>query len=110
MLIWNICVSLIHIGVECDRPCQEGDVRTCIFNWEVQYYYSMLTGPGRPCGNCPFTPEDCNKEICVTLNGIQRTVIAVNRQVPGPKIIVSSSSEVDQLLLHIVTYRVERGN
>ncbi|XP_071848940.1 uncharacterized protein [Apostichopus japonicus] len=72
---------------ECDRTCRAGDIRTCIFDWEVSYYYTMLTSD-TACGNCPNTSNDCSNKGCVTLNGLKRPVVTVNQQVPGPKIIV----------------------
>ncbi|PIK46181.1 laccase-type phenoloxidase [Apostichopus japonicus] len=71
-----------------------GDTRTCVFQWKVGYYYSMLTGLNRPCGNCPFNQSDCLRSGCVTLNGISRPVATVNREVPGPKIIVCQGDTI----------------
>lgn len=93
-------LSFIHTGpisIDCDRTCTMGDTRTCVFQWKVGYYYSMLTGLNRPCGNCPFNQSDCLRSGCVTLNGISRPVATVNREVPGPKIIVSVRVCVNQV-------------
>ncbi|XP_071848945.1 uncharacterized protein [Apostichopus japonicus] len=82
------------ISIDCDRTCTMGDTRTCVFQWKVGYYYSMLTGLNRPCGNCPFNQSDCLRSGCVTLNGISRPVATVNREVPGPKIIVCQGDTI----------------
>ncbi|KAJ8044290.1 Laccase-4 [Holothuria leucospilota] len=73
------------VSTNCDRICSTPeDIRTCVFTWNVSYYYSLTW----PCGNCPFDIADCYREECIPLNGLKRPLVTVNRQVPGPKIVV----------------------
>ena len=43
----------------------------------------------KTCGNCPFNKTDCTKEGCITAGGFEKIVTVVNRQIPGPTIVVS---------------------
>ncbi|XP_071837964.1 uncharacterized protein [Apostichopus japonicus] len=79
------------ISKDCDRPCSPGDARICLFEWEVYYYHTMLKGP---CGDCPMNQTDCSAEGCIALNGISRSVVTVNGQVPGPSIIVCKDDTI----------------
>ncbi|KAJ8044291.1 Laccase-4 [Holothuria leucospilota] len=72
------------VSTSCDRICTHEDIKTCVFTWNVSYYYSLT----RPCGNCPFDIADCYQNECIPLNGLKRPLVTVNRQVPGPKIVV----------------------
>lgn len=78
-------------SAECDRECSPSDVRICEFEWEVSYFFTLLDGPTRPCGDCPFNETDCDNLECVPFNGVRRPVVTVNRQVPGPAVVVSKS-------------------
>jgi len=44
----------------------------------------------KACYNCPLTPEDCNRHHCIAADGVERGVVAINRQIPGPSIQVSN--------------------
>lgn len=54
----------------------------CVYDFKVEYY-SILT---RNCFNCTTNQADCFKPHCVTADGVKRTILTVNRMLPGPAI------------------------
>lgn len=93
------------VSTNCDRICKPGDTKTCVFTWNVSYYYSLTNDDdkitNRPCGNCPFDIADCYRNECIPLNGLKRPLVTVNRQVPGPKIVVSTKYYIHCSLVFI---------
>ena len=56
---------------------------TCKYEWTVEWY-SVLS---KACHNCPMNITDCFSKDCVFANGVDRPIVTVNRQLPGPAII-----------------------
>lgn len=54
----------------------------CVYNFTVEHYQTM----SKACYSCPLNIEDCSREDCVHVDGTKRSVITVNRQLPGPSI------------------------
>ncbi|PIK43385.1 laccase-type phenoloxidase [Apostichopus japonicus] len=79
-----VCEDNNPVSTNCDRACVDAETRTCVYTWDVTYYYSMNS----KCGNCSTNPDDCEIDGCVPLGGRKRPLVTVNKQVPGPKIIV----------------------
>lgn len=53
----------------------------------------------RLCGSCDNgTITDCFKEGCITANGMPRTVMTVNRQIPGP---IISCCKNDRIIVDV---------
>lgn len=45
----------------------------------------------RACGNCPVNVTACDEPQCVVANGYEKSVLTINRMVPGPNIQVGNS-------------------
>lgn len=44
------------------------------------------------CKNCSAgVTDDCFAENCITADGVERGVLSINRQIPGPAVQVSAS-------------------
>ncbi|XP_041353555.1 L-ascorbate oxidase-like [Gigantopelta aegis] len=72
-----------YVDHPCFRKCPEkADVMTCVYNFTVEYHYVL----GVECGTCPFNVTHCKKPGCIAADGVGRSVIAVNRMIPGPGI------------------------
>ena len=55
---------------------------TCRYVFTVEWLESMSAA----CYDCPFNMTDCDRPGCIPVNGVQRPIITVNRQLPGPPI------------------------
>ncbi|XP_039951037.1 uncharacterized protein LOC120768422 [Bactrocera tryoni] len=67
----------------CARECQpNGDPMTCRYNFVVEWYETM----SKACYGCPQNGTDCERPHCVLGDGIERSVMVVNRMMPGPSI------------------------
>ncbi|MPC44193.1 Laccase-4 [Portunus trituberculatus] len=75
---------------ECERPCVEGETRTCYYHFHAQQYYTM----SRACYSCPDNLDDCSREECIVADGTSIPVLAINRQMPGPSIQVCEGDHV----------------
>ena len=73
---------------ECERPCVEGETRTCHYHFHAQEYYTM----SRACYSCPDNLDDCSREECIVADGTSVPVLVINRQMPGPSIQVSTAA------------------
>ncbi|XP_072045930.1 uncharacterized protein [Amphiura filiformis] len=47
------------------------------------------------CFDCPFNITDCDRPGCIPVNGVERPIIVVNRQLPGPQIQVCEGDNVE---------------
>ena len=75
----------------CERPCKKGKLMTCEYNFVIEYYTVM----GKGCVDCPFNKSHCSLKNCIPGDGIKRTVLVVNRQMPGPRIDVCHGDTVE---------------
>nr|ANS71634.1 MCOI-like protein [Bactrocera dorsalis] len=67
----------------CVRECQpNADPMTCRYNFVVEWYETM----SKACYGCPQNGTDCERPHCVLGDGIERSVMVVNRMMPGPSI------------------------
>lgn len=66
----------------CKRPCVSGQNMQCRYRFEVEWYYTM----SKACYDCPVNFEDCYRPECIIADGQPRSVVVVNRQLPGPAI------------------------
>ncbi|KAM7364393.1 uncharacterized protein ACRADG_000906 [Cochliomyia hominivorax] len=70
-------------GELCNRKCVSGQQRVCYFEFTLEYYQAM----GVACGKCgKGVEEDCNSSQCIVGDGVEKGVMSINRQVPGPAI------------------------
>ncbi|XP_046493313.1 uncharacterized protein [Neodiprion pinetum] len=69
---------------DCLRTCVVGKApRVCLYTFVLEYYASM----GTACRNCSDgVLEDCYLPQCIPADGVQRGMMSVNRQLPGPPI------------------------
>ena len=82
----------------CDRICVKDEQMICKYKFDISIYSTItknlagdLVGKEdgdveRACGDCPNTVSDCFKPLCISADGAERGVVAVNRQMPGPPI------------------------
>ena len=56
----------------------------CEYNWTIEWY-SVLS---KACLDCPYNKTNCMRKDCVSANGVSRSIITINRQLPGPMIYV----------------------
>ncbi|XP_046680736.1 laccase-3-like [Homalodisca vitripennis] len=68
-------------GNSCTRPCGR-ESRTCYYRFTLEPYVSFA----RACGNCSTNFNDCNKKGCVVADGVERSILTINRRMPGPSI------------------------
>lgn len=74
----------------CKRPCVSGQNMQCRYRFEVEWYYTM----SKACYDCPVNFEDCYRPECIIADGQPRSVVVVNRQLPGPAIEICVNDEV----------------
>ncbi len=54
----------------------------CEYNFTIEWYSTL----SKACYNCPNNLTDCERPDCVAANGIVRSIVVVNRMLPGPAI------------------------
>ena len=75
----------------CDRKCQSGEEpKTCSYKFEVEYTGTL----NKACFNCPLNMTDCYRPECNPTDGFERTIVTVNREIPGPEIVVCKGDTV----------------
>ncbi|XP_021701212.1 laccase-5 [Aedes aegypti] len=76
----------VYPGEECDRKCTVGEPsRVCYFHWVLENYSAM----GSACWDClRGNRAHCFHPQCITANGMERAMVAINRKMPGPPIFV----------------------
>ncbi|XP_046632663.1 laccase-like [Daphnia pulicaria] len=75
----------------CQRECVEGDpAMRCSYTFHIEYYSTM----SKACYDCPNNPADCDRTYCIAADGVQRSVVVINRQMPGPSIQVCQGDTV----------------
>ncbi|CAL7947013.1 unnamed protein product [Xylocopa violacea] len=69
---------------ECARDCVDnGEPKNCYYLFHLEFY--LTQGPA------------CNQTVktqCITADGYERTVLSINRQLPGPKIQVCKNDRI----------------
>ncbi|XP_016844683.1 laccase-2-like [Nasonia vitripennis] len=67
----------------CNRECIEGEKPLlCKYVFVVEQLSSM----SKACYDCPFNVSDCFRPHCMPTDGVQKTIVTANRQIPGPTI------------------------
>lgn len=86
-------------GEDCNRKCSQSSQKVCHFKFTLEYY-QVLGGACNDCSKGNHT--DCFRAQCVIADGVERTFLAVNRQLPGPAIHVCQNDiivvDVENLL------------
>lgn len=67
----------------CRRTCKDDAAPlNCYYTFKLESYHTM----SKACYNCPFNITDCFRPHCVPADGMKRSLMVVNRQMPGPPI------------------------
>ena len=75
----------------CDRTCLKGEApMTCQFKYIVEYTGIL----SKACFNCPLNMTQCYSPDCNPGDGVERAVVTVNRELPGPGIFVCHGDRV----------------
>lgn len=75
----------------CQRSCKKDRVMTCKYHFVIEYYTVM----SKACFNCPFNKSHCESNYCIPGDGVTRTILTVNRQMPGPTIEVCLGDSIE---------------
>ncbi|XP_065091239.1 uncharacterized protein LOC135712206 [Ochlerotatus camptorhynchus] len=68
---------------ECKRECMRGrKPMTCYYRFKMEWYETM----SKACYECPYNATDCGRPHCIAADGVRRSVIVINRMMPGPSI------------------------
>ncbi|XP_072045969.1 uncharacterized protein [Amphiura filiformis] len=77
---------------ECVRECKwPPEPKTCRYVFTVEWLQSLSAA----CYDCPFNMTDCDRPGCIPINGVQRPIVTVNRQIPGPPIEVCEDDDIE---------------
>nr|XP_033342198.1 laccase-2-like [Megalopta genalis] len=76
--------SLLSSSLDCARTCEEGKPKNCYYHFVVERYPVY----GTACKYCSpdYSTSICPNCQCVVANGVQRSLLSVNRMLPGPSI------------------------
>ena len=66
----------------CSRDCVKGETLTCYYEFIVEAFETM----SKACYDCPQNETDCFRPHCVQGDGMKRSIVVVNRMMPGPTI------------------------
>ncbi|CAL7934818.1 unnamed protein product [Xylocopa violacea] len=80
----------------CRRTCNdEAPPMECRYIFRLEAYHTM----SKACYDCPFNITDCFRRHCIPADGIERSILIVNRQMPGPPIEVCQG---DRIIVDVV--------
>ncbi|KAJ6648616.1 G-protein coupled receptor Mth2, partial [Pseudolycoriella hygida] len=72
-----------YLNHPCVRDCKEGaSPMTCNYTFMVEWYETL----SKACYNCPFNETDCDRPHCIYGDGVRRSIMTINRMMPGPPI------------------------
>ncbi|KAJ8669572.1 hypothetical protein QAD02_000831 [Eretmocerus hayati] len=75
----------------CQRTCANNEpTMVCYYDFHVEHYSTM----SKACFDCPKNVSDCFRPDCIPVDGIRRSVVVVNRQLPGPSIEVCKGDKI----------------
>ncbi|XP_076239494.1 uncharacterized protein LOC143182413 [Calliopsis andreniformis] len=75
----------------CRRNCEDGaPPMECRYVFKLETYRTM----SKACYDCPHNITDCFRKHCVPADGIERSILVVNRQMPGPAIEVCQGDRI----------------
>lgn len=67
----------------CKRDCDASpESMTCQYKFTIEWYETL----SKACYDCPTNKTDCDRPHCILADGIRRSVLIVNRMMPGPAI------------------------
>uniref|UniRef100_A0A8D8P5K9 L-ascorbate oxidase n=1 Tax=Culex pipiens TaxID=7175 RepID=A0A8D8P5K9_CULPI len=75
--------ELDYSNHKCNRECLRGrKPMTCYYKFRMEWYQTM----SKACYECPYNSTDCNRPHCIAADGVKRSVMVINRMMPGPAI------------------------
>ncbi|KAK9884426.1 hypothetical protein WA026_007273 [Henosepilachna vigintioctopunctata] len=75
----------------CSRKCVAGEApMICEYDFTLELYDVL----SKACFDCPNKVEDCFLLDCVPADGVKRSILTVNRKLPGPLISVCHGDKV----------------
>ncbi|KAG5677062.1 hypothetical protein PVAND_006846 [Polypedilum vanderplanki] len=80
-------------GDDCYRDCTNSAPRICYYKWLLEHFHTMGPACGQ-CGKVNGSISDCFLPQCITADGLQRGVMSINRQIPGPPIHVCQNDQI----------------
>lgn len=67
----------------CARECRiSGAPLVCNYTFIVEWYEAM----SKACFDCPRTYADCYRPHCIAADGMARSIVVINRMMPGPRL------------------------
>nr|ACX54563.1 laccase 15 [Reticulitermes flavipes] len=67
----------------CARICNGTEApKICYYQWTIENYVTL----SEACDNCPLNVTACYNAQCITADGYERSILSVNRKLPGPSI------------------------
>ncbi len=68
---------------KCIRECRANALpMICEYHFTVESYHTL----SKACYDCPYNQTDCERPHCVPGDGVERSIMVVNRLMPGPSI------------------------
>lgn len=75
----------------CVRECKLGaPPMTCQYTFKMEWYETL----SKACYDCPFNVTDCSRPHCIPGDGVRRSVLIINRMMPGPQIEVCFGDKI----------------
>ncbi|XP_031635309.1 laccase-1-like [Contarinia nasturtii] len=75
----------------CRRECVKNAApEICNYKFIVEWYVTL----SKACWNCPYNNTDCFRPHCVSADGFRRSILVVNRMMPGPLIDVCKGDTI----------------
>ncbi|XP_020282036.1 laccase-2-like [Pseudomyrmex gracilis] len=94
----EICDMIDWTEHACRRTCEDGAAPLdCYYTFKLEYYHTM----SKACYECPFNITDCFRPHCVPADGVKRSILVVNRQLPGPPIEVCQG---DRIIVDMINF------
>ncbi|XP_078000548.1 uncharacterized protein LOC144453143 [Glandiceps talaboti] len=90
-VLFAFATTAHHCNRKCEFPAKP---QTCEYDFTIAYYLSMASN----CADCPYNTTHCYENKCMSLDGTQRAVVAINEIIPGPAIEVC---HYDTIVIHL---------
>ncbi|KAG7209093.1 hypothetical protein KM043_015240 [Ampulex compressa] len=76
---------------ECARQCKDGErPKNCHYEFYMEHFHTM----GVACYFGPNNSTSYNEEQCISADGVPRSVLSINRMIPGPSIQVCLNDKI----------------
>ena len=86
----------------CSRDCVKGETLTCYYEFIVEAFETL----SKACYDCPRNETDCFRPHCVQGDGMKRSIVVVNRMMPGPTIEVCLN---DTIIVDVKNHLMSEG-